>query len=252
MTIGDYMANPYGKGASFANTTLQREDLEKDYPALKDYIKTNLYKAGKDLIFHVQIPSRKSNRVLYDVIIEIEAGAADLRPINYLDSEFLVFSNCPSFVYSYANLYYHKGYLCKWLLQKYPASVRRHAAEERNPYAVIGYERSLYLALYHLRKSGLFVSRNAIARALVKNRRNIAILVKTFDDVEKDYNVFTKLDKEKEAKRQANIKKGLPPPRKDPNAVNAFHKASKAERVRQVKTVPHGKKTQRMKGTQKI
>lgn len=245
MTIGEYMINPYGKGASFAATSLQREQLEQDYPALQAYIKTHVYQIGKDIIFHIQIPSRKSNRVLYDVIIEIEAGATDLRPVNYSTSELMVFSNCPSFAYSYANLFYRQGYLCKWLYDKYPRAMRKHPAEERNPHALIGYERSLYLALYHLRKTGLFVSRTAIVKVLKKTKKEVFNLVKDLESVENDYKVFTSIDKEREAQRQAKIKKHLPPPRKNPNDVSAFYKASKTNRVGRVGKITKTNKTKK-------
>lgn len=154
MTIGEYLKNPYGKGSAFSSSTKQKEDLDKQFKELSEKIISKIYRYRDFVIYHVIIPSTKKDSVNYDVVIEVETknlheGAATLEDLN-----FKVFSNCPSFIFTYAHVFRGNGMLCEWLLPKYNAEVRTKAPAQRNQYGIIGFERSMYLALKHLHTSG--------------------------------------------------------------------------------------------------
>ena len=154
MTIGEYLKNPYGKGSSFASSNKQKEDLDKQFIEFSEKIASKIYRYRDFVIYHVIIPSTKKDNVNYDVIIEVESknlheGAASLENL-----DFKVFSNCPSFIFTYAHVFRGNGLLCEWLLLKYNKEVRTKPPAQRNQYGIVGLERSVYLALKHLHTTG--------------------------------------------------------------------------------------------------
>lgn len=154
MTIGEYLKNPYGKGSSFASSNKQKEDLDNQFIELSEKIASKIYRYRDFVIYHVVIPSTKKDTVNYDVVVEVETknlheGAATLE-----DLEFKVFSNCPSFIFTYAHVFRGNNLLCEWLVPKYNREVRMKPPTQRNQYGIVGLERSIYLALKHLHASG--------------------------------------------------------------------------------------------------
>lgn len=161
MTIKEYLQNPYGKGSSFAPSQKQREELEKQLSEIKDKIISKIYKYRDYIIFHVIIPSYKREEINYDVIVEVQLQNLHEGAANVEDLNFKIFSNCPSFIFTYANVFRENDMLCSWLLSKYNPEVRKKAPIQKNRYGVIGLERSIYLAFRYLHMS---------------NRTNIAVI----------------------------------------------------------------------------
>lgn len=153
MTINEYLQNPYGKGSSFSNFTSQKEKLEKEYAEFSNKFACKIYKHQNNIIFHVIVPSVKKDFITYDVILEMNYDKKTSEAVNANDLEFKCFSNCPSFIFTYANAFRQKGLLCHWLENKYRKEVKKNAANIKNQYGIIGLERSLYLACLYLKKS---------------------------------------------------------------------------------------------------
>jgi hypothetical protein len=154
MTISEYLQNPYGKGSAFSSNTKQKDDLDNQFKDISEKIVSKIYRYRDFVIYHVVIPSTKKDNVNYDVVVEVETknlkeGSANLEGIN-----FRVFSNCPSFIFTYAHVFRGHGMICEWLLSKYNKEVRTKAPVNRNQYGILGLERSVYLALKHLHASG--------------------------------------------------------------------------------------------------
>ena len=154
MTINDYLQNPYGKGSSFSNITKQKEDLESQYNQYSNKFACKIYQHQKNVIFHVIVPSVKKDFVTYDVVLEMNLGDKTAEAIDVNNLEFKCFSNCPSFIFTYANAFRQKGLLCHWLENKYRKEVKKNTANIKNQYGIIGLERSLYLACLYLKKAG--------------------------------------------------------------------------------------------------
>ena len=154
MTIADYLKNPYGKGSAFSSNTKQKDDLDEQFQKISTKIVSKIYRYRDFVIYHVVVPSTKKEFINYDVVIEVETkylheGAATLEDLN-----FKVFSNCPSFIFTYAHVFRAHDMLCDWLLSKYNKEVRTKAPSVRNQYGIIGLERSVYLALKHIHSTG--------------------------------------------------------------------------------------------------
>ena len=154
MTINDYLQNPYGKGSSFSNISKQKEDLEAQYSQYSNKFACKIYQHQKNVIFHVIVPSVKKDFVTYDVVLEMNLGDKTAEAIDVNNIEFKCFSNCPSFIFTYANAFRQKGLLCHWLENKYRKEVKKNTANIKNQYGIIGLERSLYLACLYLKKAG--------------------------------------------------------------------------------------------------
>ena len=154
MNINDYLQNPYGKGSSFSNITKQKEDLEAQYSQYSNKFACKIYQHQKNVIFHVIVPSVKKDFVTYDVVLEMNLGDKTAEAIDVNNLEFKCFSNCPSFIFTYANAFRQKGLLCHWLENKYRKEVKKNTANIKNQYGIIGLERSLYLACLYLKKAG--------------------------------------------------------------------------------------------------
>lgn len=154
MTISDYLKHPYGKGSAFSSSTKQKDELDNEFVKINEKILSKIYRYRDFIIYHVIIPSTKKETVNYDVVIEVETKGLHDGAANLEDLEFKVFSNCPSFIFTYANVFRSNGLLCDWLLPKYNKEVRTKAPNQRNQYGIVGLERSLYLALKHLHATG--------------------------------------------------------------------------------------------------
>lgn len=156
MTIGEYLKNPYGKGSAFSSSSKQKEDLDQQFIELSEKIASKIYRYRDFVIYHVVIPSTKKDSVNYDVVIEVETKNLHEGAANLENLAFKVFSNCPSFIFTYAHVFRGYGMLCEWLLPKYNKEVRTKPPVQRNQYGIVGLERSIYLALKHLHTSKQF------------------------------------------------------------------------------------------------
>lgn len=189
MLMSEYLQNPAGKGSAIGNVAKTREDLKNQYLKLENKIKHKIYVFRKYAIYHIIIPSKDETRDnTYDVIIEFNMNDLTSEAIDISSLDFALFSNCPSFVYTYANVFYNKQMLCKWLLNKYNPQVRKNLPERRNAYNVIGFERSIYLAMLYIKSKHidrLDVITNTATK--VHAYSQISQYVRTQDDIMQSY-----------------------------------------------------------------
>lgn len=154
MTIHDYLNYPMGKGASVMMIGEAKSKMIEKFLLDESSITYNLYNTGKTLVFHFEIPSHSTKGIMYDVIVEFPYTQADLNIGNSLyEFPFKVYSNCPSFVYSYAYVFYQKGLICDWLLSRYDRKTLTTPPKTRNEFGIIFYEKSIFFALYYIRKN---------------------------------------------------------------------------------------------------
>ena len=199
MTILEYLTNPYGKGSAIGNVATQKKSYDEQFEKLQSKITHRIYLYRNRAIYHAVVPSQKEDSGnTYDVIIEIPFPEDTGSVISLEDRDFTVFSNCPSFIFTYAHVFYSKGMLCKWLVDKYRMEVRRKLPVHTNQYNVIGFERSLYLAMKYLKIHGQLLSttvRNSPIRPHSYNE--IARLVRTQDEIMANAKSNIKIEKDK-------------------------------------------------------
>lgn len=195
MTIRQYLENPYGKGFSVTNVAKQRKELENDFIKIKDKIACKVYKYRDYAIFHVVVPSSSKDTVNYDVIVEVELKKLHEGAATIEDLPFKVFSNCPSFIYTYANVFKQNKMLCEWLISKYRNEVKKLEPVYRNRYNMIGYERSLYMAFRFLHVTGRTGIASIQTTGIKSSSRNaIVVAVRSQDQIME--NVKAKIKKD--------------------------------------------------------
>lgn len=150
-TMDEYLENPMGKGSTaIGNRMAIRNDLNNRYEALmkkhngfehKQYVLDGVF------YFHILVPSESKRNNKYDVVIALEPPAESNRiEKNLKNYEFKVFSNCPSFVYTYAYVYDQYGLLIPFLRPKYKTITLSSEPKVKNPGEVINYDKSVYFA----------------------------------------------------------------------------------------------------------
>ena len=153
-SIASYIANPTGKGSAYvANRSVIKQGLNLTFiKLLREYRRhfyavPYLYPNG-DMLYLVKVPSEdyKNNKISYDVIFFIKYDA-NLRRQN---RDIEVYSNCPSFVFTYAYVYNKKGLFFSKLRDKMPSEALNTPPEVRNPIQSLGFEKSTYIAARYL------------------------------------------------------------------------------------------------------
>lgn len=185
MTINDYLQNPYGKGAAFtgANTKELSRKMHEKYAALQKRFIHRIYMYHDNAIIHVVVPGSDPN-ISYDVVLEFKLNDLPKEATSVGELPFTVFSNCPSFIFTYANAFRNAHLTCQWLDTKLSKKARTNSATVRNQYGVIGYEKSIYLACMHIRHSGAhLVSVIHGSSEKVTSYSRIARTVRTQDEI---------------------------------------------------------------------
>lgn len=161
MKIREYLTNPAGKGSSiFGDQSSIKERYSEEAKSLLESGKgaPNMYSLrNRYLIFYYQLQSKSGEKygkdLHYDILILVDTKAITLENSKLMDMDFRVFSNSPSFLYTYLNLFNKKDLLIDWTKKMYDKETLRKSAKTRNSYGIIGYERSLYITLLLIQQS---------------------------------------------------------------------------------------------------
>lgn len=180
----EQIVKPFNSGFSAVSIKYLLEDLQKRYLV---NIEPNItivdaVKEKDNYFILVKIPSEsnseyKSDQIFYDVIIEL------LPPNNsYLSNESVrdydvrVYSNCPSFTYTFTYVYYKKDALIRMPKGAYTRKALSKVPKIRNPLLLFGIEKTLWFAICYLDKNRLF--RRSNLEALVKDDSKLKDLIK--------------------------------------------------------------------------
>lgn len=148
-TIKQYFDNPAVVSNTIQNLKLIRDQYERNCASLMrtNKFKFKIYdniKNNNSLIVHVQVPSEKYD-VYYDVLLEI-----DISNDNIEKNLFRVYSNCPSFVFTYAYVFNLYGLLIDQFKDKYTSNILNVEPTKKNYFKLINYEKSLFYSLFYL------------------------------------------------------------------------------------------------------
>lgn len=151
--LRNYYNNPSGKGSAIVNNQKQlKEQYQDTLSKIEDKIKIKWYKLkNTSLICHILLPSSSLDKISYDVLFQFNTGDLDkINERNINDIPMKVFSNCPSFTFTYAYTFNKNKMIIDWLKIKIPDIVLTKKSEVRNKYNIISYEKSLYLSVLYL------------------------------------------------------------------------------------------------------
>lgn len=206
MTIIQYLSNPTGKGSSIINNTEIKNSLNTQFDIIRDRIKYIWYVRSNFYICHIMIPSKSLNELRYDVILEFNMDSTDNNDNSINNAVMKVFSNCPSFVFTYAYAFNKQNSLCDWLKNKYNKKVLDKEPVERNRYNIISYEKSIYLACKFILSNGNNKLANIKNKAIpLTNYFHVSNLIQTDEQILERYKLLKLKEKEKKEKETKNI-----------------------------------------------
>ena len=164
MTFQQYIDNPLGKkSAVFSQRDMYKELYTKKYGAVLlrengTFHSTMYYDRKRDRYFmHMKVPSEVVEKFYYDVVVEfypIDGTNATEGTISNYGVRF--FSNDPAFVFTYEYVFSKNDLFVKELKPKASKVALKKRPEERNPYEIPGYVKSLYFCFLHMKSRSLF------------------------------------------------------------------------------------------------
>lgn len=156
------------------------------YKTVKSKITSKWYidKSTGCIVIAMKIPSEKANNYFYDVIFELKGTSANDTSRKLKMAPIRVYSNCPSFVYTNANLFKKKGWMIEWATSLYdpkaladPEKPKDKEKKQTNDSVV--YEKSLFFAASYLHDlNPIAILTNVNAATVAVNTNQILLFVK--------------------------------------------------------------------------
>lgn len=162
MELSQLLANPAGRGShAGANRARTIADLKARYASLKERRAEFSVRAARgsrgSVWIHVVVPSEELEGLTYDVVLRVEPPASgDARPAGEWDVR--VWSNSPAFMYTYTYVAAQDGLIPRRLLALCSAKALKEEPKVRNPHEEMGYEKSIFFALFHLQAKNILRS----------------------------------------------------------------------------------------------
>ena len=226
-TLQSYLHNPAGAGA--ASTTMRKavlDGLYAKYDALRKSHKflSRAYRVGSSIVLVVTVPSESVEGASYDVAIEFEDAE---KTNNLIDRKIRIFSNAPSFAFTYAYVMNERELLVPYLRSNLPKKVLSEPPKVRNPDETVNYEKTIVFAMFYIRDNRLFVKDTFSAVLKTSNKISFKKEIRTFDEAMAEYEKRKKVQQQRKA---------------------AEREASKAAKAKAQKTTKTTKKKQQRKG----
>lgn len=244
--IKEFFNNPAGKGSAVLNINATKNKFQEKYNQIHKRISHKSFFVKDDIYILVNIPSSVEG-IMYDVLMKFEKNKRSIGT-TILDMEMRLFSNSPSFLYTYANAYDKQKLFIKECKKKLSPKMLSDIAKTRNPYGVLSYDFSIYSALWYILSNGytniddLKMTDNINCNlSTVLNYVKDAELLQKNRKVQKDYNKMVEQEKLKKNKNKA-IKGNKELPKDEPAL----------KEVKSVKNTVHIKKSKYGKSVKKI
>ena len=200
-TIGSFLNNPVGAGAASAygrKTIL--DNLRNEYQRLRQVGKFShqFLKVDDSVLIAVRVPSASFDNFHYDVVIEFQnVGDSDQ---SLTAKEIRVFSNAPSFVFTYAYVFEEREMLIPYLRSLIGKEALSTPPRIRNPDETINYEKTVVLAMIHILSAEL-MKREQFDRDIQKvGKLQVKKLFRDADSIAAEYK---KRKAEESAKKKA-------------------------------------------------
>lgn len=244
--IKEFFNNPAGKGSAVLNINATKNKFQEKYNQIHKRISHKSFFVKDDIYILVNIPSSVEG-IMYDVLMKFEKNKKSIGT-TILDMEMQLFSNSPSFLYTYANAYDKQKLFIKECKKKLSPKMLSDIAKTRNPYGVLSYDFSIYSALWYILSNGytniddlkMTDNINCNLSTVLKYVKDAELLQKN-RKVQKDYNKMVEQEKLKKNKNKA-IKGNKELPKDEPAL----------KEVKSVKNTVHIKKSKYSKSVKKI
>lgn len=158
MTFKEYINNPTQSTVMNAAREMYRNMYIQKYDALmvreKGNIEYHLFSGKNKYYIYAKIPSETVSNFYYDVVIEFTTNSITK---SLLDCEFRVFSNDPSFVFTFAYAFNKNKLFLTELESRMGKRPLKEKADEKNPKNEIGYVKTIYFTYLVMKQKGLFL-----------------------------------------------------------------------------------------------
>lgn len=208
LTVNQYITNPLGKGAASSALKIVKTEYDARYDALLDIhdeFETHIYKGRSSYFFHIMIPSEALEGIIYDIVVKVTRGLISMEA-DFRNWEIKVISNSPSFVFTYAYAFKKNGSIIDELSSIIPKKSITDAAKMRNPYKLLGIEKTMYYACKYIKdKFSSTADLDLVADKI--NIKQLAKDIEPFDEVMKNIKIEQKKKSVARKKEQKKIKK---------------------------------------------
>lgn len=150
MTLTKYTSNPTGKGSAYvANRAAIKNGLNMIFIKLlrehrKEFYAVPYIYGNGDILYYIKVPSEDYdiNKISYDVLFLLKYD----KNLKRANRHMFLYSNSPSFIFTYCYVYNKHGLLIDKLKSKLPIEALTKPPVVRNPIESLGYDKSTYIA----------------------------------------------------------------------------------------------------------
>jgi hypothetical protein len=155
---------PFNKGFSAFQIKLVIDNLTYRYVRnIKNRIHVRFLKENNDYFIHAKVPSESdeeypgSASIHYDVIFQLSPpNKASLEANTIREYDLKVFSNIPSFIFTFNYIFHLKRSLINLPQSYYSQRALTEKARIRNPLNLLGIDKSLWFTVYYLDENHAF------------------------------------------------------------------------------------------------
>jgi hypothetical protein len=205
LNLKQLLTNPTGKYSAYMSARYKIiEDLNYRYnKLLSTYqkFKFDVYKVKNTYLFWFKIPSEKYD-LYYDVFIQFNPTLESKDDLNINNYILNLFSNSPSFMFTYTYVLNNNGMIVDLLKNKCSKEALTKEPSIRNPVEVYGFEKSCYFACKYISDNKL-IYKHVLEQNKKKFDKELLKKCKTQEDKLIEYN---KIKKEYTLKRQEDKK----------------------------------------------
>lgn len=189
--IQEFINAPYGKGVTALNNKALRTDLEKRFDEMtrknNPVVIKNVCKDKSSYYVHFLIPSETERQIYYDVVVKFTEPTNHKGGSYVLNWKMQLFSNSPSFSFTFANIYNMNGILIPELKDKYKDEIFDLQPTTRNPITLVNYDKSIYFALYYFMKDKTRLAVIALDKLVNVSLREMKKEIKNMDELTMAY-----------------------------------------------------------------
>lgn len=237
MTLEEYIKNPQGgKNSVFTNRNMFVDMYQKKLDAVLVREGGKLqcgYYIGKNKYYiHIKVPSEVIEKFYYDVVFELDEAT------NLEKTDFKVYSNSPSFVFTFAYAFNKHKMFIDFLAPRMDKLALTKRAVEKNPNSETGYEKSIVFAYLYLKNKNMLNPITFKSLAKPFSSKEILRLVQDSKDVYtarleagREQDKLARIKKDKEIAK-ANVERKKPAEDKEKKQTSKF--AKKATTVKKI------------------
>jgi len=251
LSINSLLTNPAGSGtANVASRKLIIASLNQNYEKLIAKHKKfnyNIFRYDKKIVFHIKIPTESLDfsDLLYDVIIEVDPKD-ETNYIGIANQPTKVFSNSPSFSFTYAYVLNKRDEIPGWVKDKKINKIfQTEEPKVKNPVETFGFEKTIYFACKFIKENNLYLMKNINLEAKEFKEKLILANIPDLNLKLKEYNIEKKkvvLDRKKKKKKEKAVEQ----------TVSKMKEIKTIGKIGGINTITSIKKTKRIKSIKKI